>query len=173
MDSCIGRYRMFFESRKWYHRIFFHSVDEALCNAWLLYKRDFAACNEGTGKPLSLYQFKADISYVLRTQCQPLKRKPGRPSTAKRPALSPTTSANLKKRNTKVPRMEESQDPDGHIVVSLSSRGICAMKKCRSRSVFYCLRCKVHLCVLGKNCFALFHGVDLESAEIPNRANYK
>ena len=44
MDSCLGLYRMFFRGNKWYLRIFFHIMDMAVINAWLLNRRDFVAC---------------------------------------------------------------------------------------------------------------------------------
>ena len=43
LDGLIALYRIFFRNRKWYHRIVWHLIDICVCNAWLIYRRDFDA----------------------------------------------------------------------------------------------------------------------------------
>ncbi|CAL4076351.1 unnamed protein product, partial [Meganyctiphanes norvegica] len=168
MDSLLGFYRIFFRSKKWYHRLFFHFVDMALINAWLLYRRDFNSYSESSGKPMRLYEFKANVSLVLRKQCKPIKRPVGCPSnSASNTNLS--VPSDRMQHNTKIPQKDVIDDPEGHFVVALDKRGMCAVKGCYSRPIFYCIKCQVYLCLSAKkNCFAKFHGFDLESANIPH-----
>ena len=159
MDSLLGYYRMFFRSKKWYHRIFFHFVDVSLNNGWLLYIRDHAA-NEIKGKPLSLYEFKSSVSYSLRHQNKPLNRV-GRPA-----AVAQDLRIRASKR--KVPTIDVIQDQVGHFPVSLAKRAKCRNAPCKSQVVTYCIKCKVYLCIgHGKQCFTQFHGVDVDWAELP------
>lgn len=39
MDGLIGRYIIKLRSRKWYIRLWYHFIDVAIVNSWLLYKR--------------------------------------------------------------------------------------------------------------------------------------
>ena len=73
LDGLIALYRIFFRNRKWYHRIVWHLIDICVCNAWLIYRRDFDAAAKNrahcSGKSISIYliQFKLSISLVLRS----------------------------------------------------------------------------------------------------------
>ena len=139
----------------------------AVINAWLLYRRDFAACaNPNKVKCLSLYEFKSSVANSLRIQTNPLVRPPGRPATS----LSTAEARRLHNmnridtRNTVLPQPEVVTDMVGHFPDVRKTRGICALKGCKGAVVFYCIKCKVHLCISNKrNCFATFHGVDLPS----------
>ena len=165
MDALVGFYRTIFRSKKWYHRIFFHFCDVALINAWLLYRRDFDA-SESTGKSLTLYDFKGNISYCLRNQNKPLVRGPGRPSAAGN--VAPVVPG--KSKRSRVPPKAVVEDTVDHLPVGLPKRGRCRMEGCTSQPVFYCLKCKVFLCVgNNKNCFPRFHGVDPDINDILDR----
>uniref|UniRef100_A0A8D8VY63 PiggyBac transposable element-derived protein domain-containing protein n=1 Tax=Cacopsylla melanoneura TaxID=428564 RepID=A0A8D8VY63_9HEMI len=39
MDSLLARHRILLGSKKWYFKIFFHLIDMAMVNAWLLSRR--------------------------------------------------------------------------------------------------------------------------------------
>ncbi|CAL4133200.1 unnamed protein product [Meganyctiphanes norvegica] len=60
------------------------------------------------------------------------------------------------------------EDQVGHIPIGLTKRGRCRNVGCKSVPVFYCMKCKVYLCIgNGKNCFAGFHGVQMDLADFP------
>ena len=162
MDSIVAYYRMFFRSKKWYHRLIFHFVDLCVSNAWLLYKRDFRS-SEAPGKPISLYDFKANISCVLRNQRKPLKKVVGRPT-----ALAPKpVTRNIR---VKLPPREVIEDQVGHFPVCLQKKGKCAIVKCKGIVTTYCIKCKAHLCVAfrGRQCFLDFHSVPYDMSKLPN-----
>ena len=159
MDSLLGYYRMFFRSKKWYHRLFFHFLDLCVNNAWLLYVRDFKAL-ETEGKHLSLYEFKSQISYSLRNKLRPLG-KVGRPLlVAKNQRLQIS-----KKR--KLPPTDVIEDQVGHFPIVLSKRGYCRNIPCKSQIVTLCMKCKVYLCIGKKQCFLKFHGVEYDLEDFP------
>lgn len=59
LDSHISRYKIRMKSRKWYLRLFFHFVDLAVINAWLMWRKihkkteSLALFKEELGKDLS------------------------------------------------------------------------------------------------------------------------
>jgi hypothetical protein len=61
LDSLLGLYRIRVRSKKYYHRIFYHVVDLAVVNSWLLYRRALQQKNSKDA-PLALAEFKADIA---------------------------------------------------------------------------------------------------------------
>ena len=116
MDSLLGFYQIFFRSKKWYHQLFFlHFVDMALINAWLLYRRDFNSYFESSGKPMRLYEFKANVSLALRKQCKPLKRPVRRPSNSPSNTTLSVPSDRMQ-RNTKIPQKDVIDGQAGHFV---------------------------------------------------------
>ena len=40
LDSLLGYYRNKIKSKKWYHLIFFHLIDMAIANAWILWRKN-------------------------------------------------------------------------------------------------------------------------------------
>jgi hypothetical protein len=61
LDSLMGLYRIQLRSKKWYHKLFFHCVDMAVVNAWLLFRRSL----NQQGKEQSvipLAEFKAQVA---------------------------------------------------------------------------------------------------------------
>jgi hypothetical protein len=62
LDSIMGLYRIHVRSKKYYHRIFFHLLDMAVANAWLLYRRAHSQLDGMQPKFLVLADFKADIA---------------------------------------------------------------------------------------------------------------
>ena len=137
----------------------------ALVNSWLLYKRDFIA-SETEGKSLNLYDFKANVSCCLRNQHKPLVRGPGRPSTSgNRDNRGPRKAG---RRPRKLPPKAVIQDTVDDLPVGLPKRANCKMDGCNSRSIFYCMKCKLYLCISKKNnCFAKFHGAIVNPMDLP------
>lgn len=121
MDALIAFYRIFFRSKKWYHRLFFHFFYVAIINAWLVYRRDHTAFG-GTTKLLKLHDFKLMLSSCLCMQNKPLLgNKRGRPSAA-----GVDEKQAMKKRlghNTKaIPDKAVRQDQIGHFPVTLKKK---------------------------------------------------
>ena len=162
MDALLAHYRMFFRSKKWYHRIFFHFVDVALCNSWLLYKRDFVK-DVRTDQPMSLYEFKCEVSYCLRYQNKPVTRSVGRPKSQAN--ITPVVRATKRK----LPPIPVRTDQVGHFTVGLTKRGYCNNVGCKGYIKFYCIKCKVYLCIgNNKDCFNEFHGVAIDLIDLPH-----
>ena len=151
LESLVGKYRTKIRSRKWYHRVFFHLLDLAVVNAWLLYRR----CHADDRKPPRLHDFKADIAEGLCKQgkdgssFKPLKR--GRTSSEQIPAkrqkaLAPQPCADVR------------YDGIGHWPRWRNVRGMCRVNGCKCVSRVVCSKCHVSLCHNPRNdCFYAFH----------------
>src|SRR5215469_2840803 len=77
MESLIALYRINIRSKKWYHRIFYHFLDVAVVNSWLLYRKDCEMSKISQEDQLSLLQFKAEIAACLCRQGKTEIRKEG------------------------------------------------------------------------------------------------
>jgi hypothetical protein len=74
LDSLMGLYRITIRSKKWYHRLFFHFLDMAVVNAWLLYRRARSQQNN-TSEVLRLAEFKAQIAEGKIVKCDSLTQQ--------------------------------------------------------------------------------------------------
>lgn len=74
LDSLMGLYRITIRSKKWYHRLFFHFLDMAVVNAWLLYRRALSQQNN-TSEVLRLAEFKAQIAEGKIVKCDSLTQQ--------------------------------------------------------------------------------------------------
>ncbi|XP_050726534.1 piggyBac transposable element-derived protein 2-like [Eriocheir sinensis] len=167
MDALIAFYRMFFRSKKWYHRIFFHFADLSICNAWLLYRRDIQAL-DARAKYLNLHDFKLVLSSCLRMQDKPLSgKRRGRPSSAS--VDERLVEKKQKGHNTKpIPPKPVREDQIGHFPINVPKRGRCKNPSCKSSPVTWCLKCQVYLCSTSeKRCFLEFHGVQYDLKDLP------
>lgn len=73
LDSMLGYYRIKLRSKKWYMRIFFHLIDLACVNAWILWKRTHP------NVPLALKDFKLALAECLTKANKSLTKPRGRP----------------------------------------------------------------------------------------------
>jgi len=115
LDSLTGLYRCRIRSKKWYHRLFFHLVDIAVVNAWLLYKRVCRVKNEKTQR---LHDFKAAVAEALCKYNKPLEHTTGSAQKRSRRDDS-TTNPNPAKRARRsaahqVPSSDVRLDQTGH-----------------------------------------------------------
>ncbi|GLV40918.1 hypothetical protein CBL_08492 [Carabus blaptoides fortunei] len=62
-DCLSGLCRCSIRSKKWYHRIFYHMLDVAAVNSWLLYRRSQKQL-EKPGK-MPLLEFKTEVANAL------------------------------------------------------------------------------------------------------------
>ncbi|KAF2899145.1 hypothetical protein ILUMI_07029 [Ignelater luminosus] len=60
LDDLIAYYRIRMRSKKYHLRLFFHFVDVAVINSWLLYRRDCKANSYNKNKIMNLITFKSD-----------------------------------------------------------------------------------------------------------------
>ena len=138
-DMLMSLYRVSWRTRKWYHHIFYHTLNMCVINAWLVYKRD---CEFHKITFMKLLDFQAQIARSLMGEV--VTRKRGRPSTS-------AASLSLKK----VPKL------DHHLPVFMDKQQRCqncAAKKVRSNTRIKCSNCDAYLClVTQRNCFFDFH----------------
>ena len=133
-DQLLALYRITIRSKKYYHRIFFHFVDMAVVNSWLLYRRDCDALNVSKKNRLKLVAFKLDIATCLLSQNKPT----GNTSRTGRPSLDSSSvdqrwQAKKKRCNrTKlIPSKLVRLDNVGHFSVD-ADRQRCKMPGCKS-----------------------------------------
>lgn len=65
LDSLLALYRISLRSKKWYHKILWHSLDLLLIQAWLLYIRDFYLTDSLKKKKPPLLKFKLEVADCL------------------------------------------------------------------------------------------------------------
>jgi len=157
LDSLIGLYQSRLRLKKWYHKIFFHLLDVAVVNVWLLYKKTNAqnGDRDSSGKKLMrLHEFKLHDASSLC--CSGLnirsENKRGRPAETNR----------TPKRRRICPRVADDTRTDGvcHWPKWCTSRGRCKRQGCKGTSRVICSKCKVHLCFThNQDCFELYHGI--------------
>ncbi len=64
-DMLIALYRIVVKTERWYVKIFWHCVDIAKVNAWLLYRRQSDDLGASAKKQLSLLQFSIKVADAL------------------------------------------------------------------------------------------------------------
>lgn len=155
MDSFLGRYRIKIKSRKWYIRIFFHLLDLAVINAWIIYKKNLIAKNVPKKDILNLGTFRNELAFTLCNLGVVQENKRGRPSSS---ALEREIQAKKKRSAVAVaPPKEVRRDGQGHWpLVGGSLR--CKYPNCKGYSTVHCSKCKVNLCLnKNNNCFNNYH----------------
>lgn len=142
------------KSRKWYRRVLYHFLDLALVNAYILYKQT-------TNMPL--YQFKLDVALALMYG-EAVEDPMDIQVIMEENAVAVTMAANGDPVGsaTVLPciRFDKSEHYPG---VAAKKGRTCKVEGCKARTVVWCKKCKVYLCVkLEKdgetsNCFEKFH----------------
>lgn len=157
--DLMGRYHIRAKTNNVMMRIFYHLIDMAATNAYILYNRMHKvndSSNNSTEKVklLELPQFRERIAEGLVAY---VKRQPGRPST---PAELPP-NVNKKGRKAVHPTDEVRYDLSrGHLNTWLPNQGgkrLCKLCK-NSQTQSICSTCDLHLCNKpGKNCHWEYH----------------
>lgn len=155
LDSLIGRYKIKIRTKKWYMRLFYHLVDVAVINGWILYKRVQRA--HGV-KAMRLADFRAEIAYCLchvkNADNAPKKGRPARSSVEALIQLKKQKSATT----SYIPPQDVRTDSVGHWPIHDNKRQRCKLPTCNSFSWIKCCKCGVHLCLnKHNNCFRKFH----------------
>lgn len=153
LDSFLGRYHITIKSRKWYIRIFFHLLDLAVINAWIVYKNN--AINDKVAKKdiMNLGMFRNELAYVLCNKG--IENKRGRPSNS---SLEQELQAKKKRAQSKpIPSNDIRMDGVGHWPdVGVSLR--CKYPQCTGYTTISCSKCGINLCLnKNNNCFTTFH----------------
>lgn len=73
LDAHVSRYKIRIKSRKWYLRLFYHFLDLAVINSWIMWRKL-------GNKKESLAQFKEELGLVLCQKGCPALGDRGRPS---------------------------------------------------------------------------------------------
>lgn len=154
MDSSFGRNRIRVKSRKWTVRLIYHLLDLAMINTWILYKRNYSICPQ-IGKQLSLNEFITEVANVLCKSGVEVKR--GRPGGHLESVID---SRLLVPHHAPAPPRDVRLDMVGHwsqFQGDHKNPQRCKLQ-CGKRSVFYCSKCGVYLCIKeGRNCFLEYH----------------
>lgn len=145
MDGLMGRYHIRLKTRNPMNRLFYHFIDMAVTNAYILHHRI------NLSKKIKLPEFREQIAYGL---CNfSLTKKVGRPSTT---PYEPSSS--IGKKCVKPPD-DVKFDNTGHIPGMFDKSGKKRCKHCKkSDTQIYCIKCQINLCLTpSKNCFLDFH----------------
>lgn len=169
MDGLMGRYHIRAKTRNAMVRLFYHFIDMAAVNAYILYRRSYAekrndsSCSLIGTKLLQLPQFREQIAagLVSRVQKRGAGRPPPRPSAPTSPALSSTPPPCDLKPGEKAKHLVADLRFDGlhHNPLMLSNKEKRDCKQCKkSKTQFFCEKCRMHLCITPlKNCFGAYH----------------
>ena len=148
LDSILGYYRINIRSRKWYHKIMFHTFDLVCVNSWLLWRRK-------TRDVMPLVDFKLSVADALCKSNKTVSRKRGRPSNEVEKQLK---EKKKKGKTVAVPIVDVRLDGMGHLPIWMEKRQRCKFPQCVSKSFIWCQKYKVNLCVNNdRNCFLRFH----------------
>ena len=166
-DMLTHLYKTPMRARRWYIRLFGYALDLAICNAWILYKRDFNAWNAGTEeKIMPLKNFRLAISDFARCQkgLIPRSLRSSDPAAAAVVPASQDIASNLLRRGQKSTPPPDDLRYDTskyHCPLYVQNRQTC--KFCSKttdvhRSKWMCRVCKVALCLSDtRNCFWPYH----------------
>lgn len=159
MDGLIGRYKIRMKTKKWTCRLFYHMIDLAMVNAYVLYHR---LNRESWNERFELPSFRTRVAEVMIKMGTVKRKTAGRPSTASKQAEDKEVSEGAPKlaKTLYVPPAEVRYDNIGHWCVfrDRSAKRQCKMKGCRSETQAYCEKCNIPLCnSTKKSCFRQFH----------------
>lgn len=151
MDGLLGRYHIRMKTTKWTSRFFYHLMDLAMINGYLLHKRLNRNPKESY---IKLPIFRKQVAAILcEYEASDSKKKSvGRPRS--------TGTSESSKRKTYLPLADVRFDGYGHFPEWLDRFGKrqCKLPGCKSETQCACSKCKINLCCsVAKNCFYEFH----------------
>ena len=158
-DMLIALYRIPARTKRWYLKIFWHMVDIAKVNAWILYKRQYQQLKEvqpnSPGKFLKLIDFSSEIASALIGANKPTPScSRGRP--AKRRSMDTSIPVKGKQPTVRLPVSDIRYDQVGHWPDPVSKKNRC--RHCGMTCRMMCSKCKIYLCSQqDRNCFFNFH----------------
>lgn len=152
--ACFSLYRIKVRAKRFYLRIFFHFLDIAVANSWLLYSCQ--ATQLGQKKTQTLLNFKLDVAFALIEAYKHQDRKRGRPSKTSDSETGTPPSAK-KTLPGRLPVSDVRYDCIAHWPLHTENKQRC--KKCiKNYSRTACQKCMVYLCLnKDRNCFLDLH----------------
>ena len=162
-DMLISLYRMKIKTRRWYIKIFWHLVDMAKVNAWLLYCGHCDQLGIPEKQRLSSLDFALEIAECLITAnkevpMETFTGKPGSPSKRKsgngEGSSNEGSSAKVGcKPTTPLPSKDPQYDQVGHWPKPTNDHSRCRFCK-NGFSKIFCSKCNICLCLReGKTVF--------------------
>ena len=144
LDALVACYRITLRSKKYYLRFFFHFIDVAVVNGWLLYRRSCDYYGIARPRQNDLLSFKCKLAESLckaGKDLQPTKKR-------RRPSLDAEVPQASRVRAPPVTRPQENirSDKVGHWPNIGEKRQRCKNKFCNGKSVIFCVKCKKHFC---------------------------
>ena len=143
VDMLIALYKIPGKTKRWYQKIFWHLVDIAKVNAWLLYWQHYQQHKDATKNQKSLSVFSSKIAEALIhsnkvTPCNSRGRTPKRRST------EPKT----RRKKPTVPLLihDVRYDQVGHWPEMQENKNRCCLGDMACRATYK--KCNVYLCLL-------------------------
>ena len=164
-DMLISLYRIPFKTKRWYLKVFFHCLDIAKVNSWLLYQRHCDENSIAKKQRMALLDFSVDVADSLISAnkvatTNPTPARPGRPEKRKSNEGNPKPAKVGRKANVPIPNDDVRFDQTSHWPEpekEKEKRQHCCYCK-DGFSQVYCSKCRVCLCLRsGRNCFKKFH----------------
>ncbi|XP_038820023.1 piggyBac transposable element-derived protein 4-like [Salvelinus namaycush] len=170
-DSLIKCYSVAQKTMKWYKTFFYHFVDVAVVNSWLMHK-DMAVTKNT--KPMAQKQFReklcsqlADIALKGDVQEERGEEQKEQPSEQR---LEKQGEKHGEKQDEKQGEEEEevevgllccpvpTKDPITVALCNKASEGRRQCHLCKHKTIWQCESCKVALCIIpDRNCFRIWH----------------
>lgn len=155
MDSFLGRNHITIRSKKWYLRIFFHLLDLAVINAWVIYRKNAMERNHHKKNLLTMSQFRNELAFVLCNKGTSKETKRGRPSTS---TLEDELQSKRKKASPAPPPPKDIRTDGAEHWPTVGGSLRCKYPKCKGYSTISCSKCGVNLCLnKNNNCFVNYH----------------
>ncbi|GBP75204.1 PiggyBac transposable element-derived protein 4 [Eumeta japonica] len=158
-DQLKSTYAIDRKSHKWWHRIFFHFLDCAVINSFLVYKE----LQKNHHPELDKMESKDFRRSVYQGILAPAKARQGKRPSSRHSLNSSGASSPLPvliKRNKPSVPIELRTESNMHQPERTTSRRCakCSTKNNPARTVWQCSTCKVPLCIRkDKTCFLDFH----------------
>lgn len=165
MDGLMGRYHIRTKTMNMIMRIFYHLIDMACTNAFILHRRILAEkrmdpdCDEELNN-IELPNFRMGIAEGLVAP-ELFKKRVGRPPSR---IGTPTEEVSLPRLKTGQravhPAPEVRYDLIEHFPMQMAKnerKKKCKMHPCKSETKTFCVKCGVNLCYGEKNCFWNYH----------------
>lgn len=155
-DMLISLYRIPCKTHRWYIKVFWHLVDIAKVNSWILYRRHCEQKEIPKKNQLTLLKFSIELADALMNSSQRTTPSRGRPR--KRPL------ENAEEEQQKPGKAPAQPNPcpdvrfDGvdHWPQAVKDKRRC--RNCQASVRMMCSKCNIYLCIVPeRNCFKNFH----------------
>ncbi len=164
-DRLISYYRINMRTRKWPVRVFWHFIDLAIINSWILYKMDQLYSGMKHKEIMDLLSFKIYIGESLSTGAtgNAMKRRTPLETIDENQAGNHHATVNKKKRMPMaIPTKDSRKTGNAHLpicAVQDSQQFMrCRNANCTGKTRFKCISCDVFLCIhKDRQCFFEFH----------------